>query len=376
MERREFLKLGVIAGGTIFLGGLSRFGRSLASAAGTGIPTVDRLVMTSVVDNFYDVFAKRGKIGDVMVQRTPVPYPYGSGVMLLSEHGLAYHLESIRGAERKDILLDFALTGRSLTNNYQGLKVDPTKADALIISHGHVDHYGALLDLAQAFQGRMKSGITLYAGGEDTFCHRWVMTPDGGKLDYGQLNLAELEATRVKVVLAKQPTVVAGHAFTSGQIPRLTDFETSPPAARLEAGAPGSGCEATMHFPPGTVKVEAKPGELVTDIFWGEHATAYHVKNRGLVVISSCGHAGIINSIRQVQKATGIDKVHAVVGGWHLAPSPDEIVAKTVEALKQIDPDYLIPMHCTGFNTIAAIQREMPKKLIMPSTGTRVVFGA
>ena len=108
----------------------------------------------------------------------------------------------------------------------------------------------------------------------------------------------------------------------------------------------------------------------------GHYPTAYHVKNRGLVIISSCGHAGIINSIRQIQKAIGIDKVHAVVGGWHLAPSPDEIVAKTVEAFKQIDPDYLIPMHCTGFNTIMAIQREMPAKLIMPSTGTRVVFGA
>jgi 7,8-dihydropterin-6-yl-methyl-4-(beta-D-ribofuranosyl)aminobenzene 5'-phosphate synthase len=115
---------------------------------------------------------------------------------------------------------------------------------------------------------------------------------------------------------------------------------------------------------------------LVQDIFWGEHATAYHVKNRGLVIISSCGHAGIINSIRQIQQATGIDKVHAVVGGWHLAPSPDAIVAKTVEAFKQLDPDYLIPMHCTGFNTMMAIQREMPAKLIMPSTGTRVVFGA
>lgn len=376
MERREFLRLGTIAGGTILLGGVSRFGGSVSRAAGTAIPTVDRLVMTNVVDNVYDIFAKGGKVGDLMVQRTPPPYPAGSGPLLLSEHGLAYHLESFLGSERKEILLDFAQTERSLTNNYQTVKIDPTKADALILSHGHGDHYGALPGFVRTLQGRFKPGITLYAGGEDTFCHRWVMTPDGGKLDYGQLSRAELEARGVTVVLAKQPTVVVGHAFTSGQIPRLTDFEKSPPAARLEAGVPGSACEASMHFPPGTLKAEVKPGELVTDIFWGEHATAYHVKNRGLVVISSCGHAGIINSIRQIQKATGIEKVHAVVGGWHLAPAPDEIVAKTVEALKQIDPDYLIPMHCTGFNTITAIQREMPKKLIMPSTGTRVVFGA
>jgi 7,8-dihydropterin-6-yl-methyl-4-(beta-D-ribofuranosyl)aminobenzene 5'-phosphate synthase len=370
MERRTFLQLGMVIGGTIVLGGVNRFGRSLASAAETAIPTVDQLVMTNVVDNIYDVFAKSGKIGEVTVQRTaPQPMP-------LSEHGLAYHLASVRGDERKEILLDFAGTGQSLTNNYQVLKVDPTKADALIISHGHADHYGALPDLVRVLHGQMPSGLTLYAGGEDTFCHRWVVTPDGQKRDGGQLNRTELEAQGIKVVLAKEPAVVAGHAFTSGHIPRLIDFEKPPAAARLEAGPPGSGCEASLHFPPGTLQVEAKPGELVTDIFWGEHATAYHVKNRGLVIISSCGHAGIINSIRQIQKATGVNKVHAAVGGWHLAPSPEEIVAKTVAAFKEIDPDYLIPMHCTGFNTMMAIQREMPTKLIMPSTGTRLVFGA
>src|SRR5881296_668730 len=159
MERRRFLKLGMVMGGTIVLGGVHRFGRSLASAAGTAIPTVDQLVMTNVVDNIYDVFAKRGKIGDVTVQRTaPQPMP-------LSEHGLAYHLASVRGDERKEILLDFAWTGQSLTNNYQVLKVDPTKADALIISHGHDDHYSGLPGLAQSLQGRTKPGIVLYAGG-------------------------------------------------------------------------------------------------------------------------------------------------------------------------------------------------------------------
>src|SRR5258708_257449 len=81
-------------------------------------------------------------------------------------------------------------------------------------------------------------------------------------------------------------------------------------------------------------------------------------------------------SERELQKSTGVEKVHAVVGGWHLAPYPDDIIDKTVGALKEIDPDYLIPMHCTGFRTMMAVQREMPQKLIMPSTGTSVVFGA
>jgi 7,8-dihydropterin-6-yl-methyl-4-(beta-D-ribofuranosyl)aminobenzene 5'-phosphate synthase len=261
----------------------------------------------------------------------------------------------------------------TLAHNYAVLKVEPTNADALIISHGHLDHYGALPDLTDVAQGKWKPGLILYAGGEDTFCHRMVVTPAGTSVDQGQLHRAGLEGRGLKVVLAKQPTVVAGHAIASGQIPRVTDFEKPPAAARLVAGPMDGACSAT-HF--GATKVEVTPGELAPDNFQGEHATAYHVKDRGLVVITSCGHAGVINSTRQIQKATGIEKVHAIVGGFHLAPAPDEIVARTVAAFKEINPDYIIPMHCTGMNTIIAVHREMPKKLVMPSTGTRVIFGA
>jgi 7,8-dihydropterin-6-yl-methyl-4-(beta-D-ribofuranosyl)aminobenzene 5'-phosphate synthase len=376
MHRRKLLKLGAIVGGAFFLGGSERLIRSSVAGAQSAVPTVDRLVMTNVVDNVYDIFARAGKVGDLMVQRTPLPPAGTAAPTLLSEHGLAYHLESFRGAERKEILLDFALTGSALLTNYQVTKIDPSRADALILSHGHNDHYGALPDLAGMMPAWAERGVTLYAGGQDTFCHRWVTGPDGQPRDFGQLDLAALNASGLKTVLAEQPTVVAGHALTSGHIPRQTAYEGPPSSFRLEAGAVGSGCDASLHFPAGTMQVEAQPGELVQDIFWGEHATAYHVQNRGLVVISSCGHAGIVNSVRQLQQVTGVEKVHAVVGGWHLAPSPPEVIASTVSALKEIDPDYLIPMHCTGFNTISAIQEQMPNKLVLPSTGTRVVFGA
>lgn len=366
MQRRQFLILGAAATSTFALSGVSGVARR--ATAQSAPPSVDRLVMTCVVDNIYDIFAKGGRLDTITVQRTPL----ARGNSLLAEHGLAYHLESARGGERREILLDFALTERNLLNNYSVLKVEPSRADALIISHGHADHYGALPDLARLAQGKLKPGLTLYAGGEDTFCRRVVVTP-GGPVEGGQLDRSGLEARGLQIALSKQPTVVAGQGFTSGQIARVTDFEKPPAAARLAAGPMDSACSVS-HF--GLSQVEAKPGDLVPDLFQGEHATAYHVKDRGLVVITSCGHAGVINSVRQVQKATGIQKVHAIVGGFHLAPAPDEIVARTVEAFRQIDPDYVIPMHCTGINTIMAVHQAMPKKLIMPSTGTRVVFGA
>ena len=367
VDRRNVLILGAAGAAAWALGGLTRLGGTPVAAQTSAPPTVDRLVLTNVVDNVYDVFARGGKLDTIAVQRTPL----NPKAPLSAEHGLAYHLESSRGSEQREVLLDFSLTETNLLGNYRVLKIDPTRADALVLSHGHLDHYGALPDLARAAQGKWKPGLTLYAGGEDTFCHRVVVTP-AATIDQGSLDRAGLESRGMKVVLAKQPAVVAGHAFVTGQIPRLTDFERPPAAARLMAGPMDSAC-SVGHF--GSTKVEAKPGDLVPDSFAGEHATVYHVKDRGLVVITSCGHAGVVNSVRQAQKASGVQKVHAVIGGFHLAPAPDEIVAKSVAALKEIGPDYIIPMHCSGVNTIMAVHQAMPKALVMPSTGTRVVFG-
>ena len=136
-------------GGTIVLGGVHRFGRSLASAAGTAIPTVDQLVMTNVVDNFYDVFAKRGKMGAVTVQRTALQLP-----MLLSEApaGLPSGVGPWGGTERDParLLMDHADAYLQLP----GAQRRPDQGRRPIISHGHLDHYGALPDLARTLRER------------------------------------------------------------------------------------------------------------------------------------------------------------------------------------------------------------------------------
>ena len=107
-----------------------------------------------------------------------------------------------------------------------------------------------------------------------------------------------------------------------------------------------------------------------------EHATCFNLKDRGLVVISSCGHVGIVNSVRQAQEVSGVQKIHAIVGGFHLGPAPADYLKQVVGEVKKLQPDVVIPMHCSGNNFIQAVREEMPDKLVLATIGSRIIFGA
>ena len=112
------------------------------------------------------------------------------------------------------------------------------------------------------------------------------------------------------------------------------------------------------------------------DDFHGEQSVVCNVREKGLVVISGCAHAGIINTVRHAQKITGIDKIHAVIGGFHLVNAPTEIIWRTIADMQEIAPDYIIPMHCTGFEAITAFREAMPDQFILNTAGTRYSFGS
>ena len=114
---------------------------------------------------------------------------------------------------------------------------------------------------------------------------------------------------------------------------------------------------------------------VVPDRFRHEIATAFNLKGRGLVILTSCSHRGVINTIKQAQLASGISKVHAVIGGFHLAPYKEDYIRETIDALKEIDVDYIIPLHCSGEPFYEIAKGEMPNKLLRSYTGTRLAFG-
>ncbi|MDR7038946.1 7,8-dihydropterin-6-yl-methyl-4-(beta-D-ribofuranosyl)aminobenzene 5'-phosphate synthase [Methylobacterium sp. BE186] len=284
---------------------------------------------------------------------------------------MSLFLESQRADEARTILLDFGYSPEALLNNIEILKVDPTKVDALIVSHGHHDHYGGLTGFLDRYRAVLAPDLKLYAGGEDNFCHR--LSPAGVQgqfTDFGQLDRRDLAAQKVRTVLCETPTVVAGHAFTTGQIKR-SSIERILPNTFVERGIKdGLGCDAS-HYSPAELQ-----GKVIPDEHVHEHATCFNVKGRGLVVISSCGHVGIVNSVRQAQAISGVEKVHAIVGGFHLGPAPKDYLTQVVAEIRNLAPDVVIPMHCSGLNFALEAQAQLPANIIVPTTGSRLVFGA
>ena len=367
--RRDFLKTSAAFAAAATAGGLSCI--EVANAASIAVPTVDRLAMRVLIDSAHDQFLKPSTVGGVAHQ------PPGSGrgadyrQVLHNQWGLSLFLESQAGSEARTILLDFGYSSDALLNNIDILKVDPTKIDALVVSHGHHDHYGGLGGFLDRYRDKLPAELKLYAGGEDNFCHRLSSTGVQGQFtDFGQLDRRDLARSRVTTVLCQTPTVVAGHAFTTGQIDR-TSIERVLPNTFVERGIKdGLGCDAS-HYTAAELQ-----GRIVPDEHVHEHATCFNIRGKGLVVISSCGHVGIVNSVRQAQKVSGVDKVHAIVGGFHLGPAPKEYLTQVVAEIRKLAPDVVIPMHCSGLNFALEAQAQMPEHVLVTTTGSRLTFGA
>jgi len=374
LKRRDFLKTTAAFAAASAAGGFGCV--EIASAAAIQAPTVDRVSVRVVIDGAYNLFLRPGDVKGVKIERPPRESDYRRAIH--NEWGLSLFVESQRAAEQRNIMLDFGYTPTALLNNTELLGIDASKINALVVSHGHYDHFGGLLGYLDKYRSVMPADLTLYAGGEDNFGTRHqVLAVQGmplqgepGLSQWGTLDRRELASRNVKTVLAETPAVIAGHAFTTGQIKRRT-IERVTGGARVEyAMKDGFGCNAS-HFAPAD-----QLGKIVDDQHYHEHATCFNVKDRGLVVLSSCGHVGIVNSAKQAQDVSGVQKVHALVGGFHLGATADPQLKLVIEEIKALNPDVIIPMHCSGDNFARAVRETMPDKLIQPSTGARLTFGA
>ncbi|MDZ4777641.1 MAG: MBL fold metallo-hydrolase [Alphaproteobacteria bacterium] len=281
----------------------------------------------------------------------------------MGEFGLSLLADSRIGESRKRVLVDFGYTATVLANNMALLGVDPDTIDASVLSHGHLDHFGGFAALFGADANPARR-LPLYVGGEETFCERVAMIGNPPPL-MGTLDRTALRRAGYDVRIAPSAEIVAGQAFTTGIIP----LETNERAAIPTRMHPGVGCDRTK------LRADKRDQTEVTDDGEHEIATCYVVKGLGLVVIASCSHRGVLNSVRRAQAISGVSKVHMVIGGFHLVrPRTADEARQTVTAFAAMNPDYIVPMHCTGEVFIEEALKQMPVKIVRPYVGTRFLM--
>jgi 7,8-dihydropterin-6-yl-methyl-4-(beta-D-ribofuranosyl)aminobenzene 5'-phosphate synthase len=334
---------------------------ALTKAAPFQAPTVTSLAVRLVADSYHDIFMPKAEHPHVKIEHVG-RMPGRERETFACEWGLSLHLESEQAGARSQYLLDFGFTPEVLNRNFDLLGIAPEKLDGLILSHSHRDHYGGAVGFVERYRAGLRDDIKLYTGaGNLAFRKKWTGARGGDPVPMGALDEAALAAQRVETVGCEHAHELAG-AFTSGPI-AWQSFETVTPTTLVEP-------TPLDHFTDAE-----RRGRLVLDKHPDEHATCYVVQGRGLVVISSCGHCGIVNTVKTAQAVSGVDKVHAVIGGFHLGAAPADYIEHTVAELKALNPDVVVPMHCTGRPFIDAAVRAMPAQVVQSSTGSRFTFG-
>jgi 7,8-dihydropterin-6-yl-methyl-4-(beta-D-ribofuranosyl)aminobenzene 5'-phosphate synthase len=310
---------------------------------GVQISEVDAVRVWNLTDNYYDALRPDSKAAK--------RYRVTPGKSIHAEHGLAFFLETVIEGKTACCMFDFGLDPHGVMNNATFLNVDLGKADAFVLSHGHFDHWTGAVEILRHNMGRTATGAQFYVG-EEAFLHRYSRRTDSNEvMDLGQLDKDALEASGVKVKEVKTPTQIIRGGYCTGNIERITDYESVPPSLLVE-----------------------RDGKLESDDFRGEQALFFNLRGKGLVVLSGCAHAGIVNTVKQAQKISGIEKVHAIVGGFHLINAKPEVIQNTVADIEAIRPDFIAPTHCTGFEAVVAFSSAMPEEFILNTAGTQYTF--
>lgn len=305
---------------------------------------VNRVEILTLMDNYVDVLLRSTDV----VTRPPLAKDLDLPTdTLLAEHGLSMLVTAYQGKEKHTVLFDTGHSPVGVLHNIDFLEVDLDEVEALVLSHGHMDHTGSLSIVLD----RIAKPIPLVVHPDAFVSPRYFGLDDGRKLQFpATLVKTDLEDRKVELVVSKTPTLLAHDLVAvTGEVERVTEFEKGLPNAVLE-----------------------RNGKLEKDPIADDQSLILSLKGKGLVVLSGCAHAGIINTILHAQKITGIRKIHAVIGGFHLSgPSFEPIIEETIRELKEMEPAVIVPMHCTGWKAIERFSQEFPASFILNSVGSR-----
>jgi len=312
-----------------------------------GFGSAAKVNITILVDNRADLIVKSSD-----------QVKYFADKPLLAEHGFSALLHVIGEFPGEDlkILWDAGGSGVALIENLNRMEIDPKSIDKIVLSHGHYDHYAALTEFLAALNLGVEpkewadpvtsAEINAWLDAKRipviahpaAFRERWWLKDNGNREGplAGPPRLA-WEAYGAAMELREKPYQLAPGCWTTGTVPRIS-FEQSGRPTRL-------------LFRQGE---SFYPDDLEDD-----QAIVIHLETKGLVVISGCAHAGIVNTVHYAREISGVERIFAIIGGFHLARSNPEEIQATIQAIRALEPEILVPCHCTGFQAMCAFAGQM-----------------
>ena len=313
---------------------------------------VDAVEITALMDNVTDIF-----MPDQGPARRPGLLPgntRASAIMaggrapdaLIAEHGFSMLVDVHKGASTHRVLFDAGTSPDGVTENMRRLDIDPYSIEAIVCSHGHFDHTTGIDGLIRAV-GRLNLPVLLHP-------HFWrqrrVQLPGREPRELPTTSRAALTGAGFDIIEERQPSFLFGRSvLITGEVARTTGYE------------PG--------FPPQQAWLDGRwqPDPLVLD----EQALIVNVRDRGLVVITGCGHAGVVNIARYARRLTGDQPLYALLGGFHLGgPLFEPLIPRVLDDLAALDPGVLVPAHCTGWRAQRAMSARFPAAYVPSAVGT------
>jgi 7,8-dihydropterin-6-yl-methyl-4-(beta-D-ribofuranosyl)aminobenzene 5'-phosphate synthase len=337
---------------------LSRIGSALMSSPAESerfvVAEADSLEVISLVDNSVDFLSTLGR-SEVQSVRQWTRERYGEDwtaahVQLpVAEHGFSALIRVHYGEKTATVLFDTGISSDGVVENARRMGLDLTEVQYVVLSHGHYDHCNGLVSALKAIN---RAHVPLIVH-EDMFKKRGTANKTGAMRAYPEFP-KKTELASAKLIYTKKPYLIAAdHGLVTGEIPRETPFERG----------------SLQH------KV-LRDGSWQSDpLILDDRALIFNVKGKGLVVLSGCAHAGIINTVAYARRISGVTSVCAIMGGFHLAGSTNELmIASTVQELEKINPHLIAPSHCTGWRGMFAIAQALPKAFVWNSVGNLYQF--
>jgi 7,8-dihydropterin-6-yl-methyl-4-(beta-D-ribofuranosyl)aminobenzene 5'-phosphate synthase len=319
------------------------------------IEPVDSVTVTTLVDNYVDVLM----VDQGPARRIGLPAADAPRVMAsvleegqvaespMAEHGFSVMITFTSAGRERRLLFDTGLTPDGLVDNMRRLGHSPKDIEAIILSHGHFDHTTGLDGIVRALR-RPNLPVFLHP---EAWSRRRVVLPGRDPFELPTPSKSALQGAGFEIVEERQPSFLLDRQLLiTGEVDRTTDFEKGFPIhqARRNGGW--------------------EPDPLILD----DQAAILNVRDKGLVVITGCGHAGIVNIIRYSRRLTGIERIYAVIGGFHLnGPLFEPLIPSVSEALADLHPQVIVPAHCTGWKAVHALAARLPESFIQNSVGTR-----